>query len=142
MPYGFTYEKRGRVMSGGRRRKTGAAAAGPVARRYTIEEARTELYALVKEFAEMQESSESLLDRAVEIGPRRRGGAILVPEVDAIEATRRIKELEDELEDIGLALLLQERLGEPGGRISLDELAAELGLSDVVAEERARLEGR
>lgn len=110
-------------------------------RRYTIEEARVELYGIVNEFAGIEEASDSLLDRAVEIGPRRRGGAILVPEVDAREAARRIEELEDELEDIGLALLLQERLGDTT-RSSIDEAAAELGLTEFIEAERARLDDR
>jgi hypothetical protein len=117
------------------------AASAPVTPRYTIEEARTELYGLVRKFAAIDEASESLLDRAVEIGPRRRGGAILVPEVDALEAARRIEELEDELEDIGLALVLQERLAETGARSSLDEVAAGLELTDVLTAERVRLTG-
>lgn len=114
----------------------------PPERRYTIEEARTELYGLVNEFAHVGKPSKSLLERAVEIGPHRRGGAVLVPEVDALAAERRIEELEQELEDIGLALLLEERLAGPGERATLDEVAAELGLADFLAEERARHEQR
>lgn len=124
----------------GRGRRQDAAAAMRPRRRYTVEQARTELYSLVKEFAEVEQASESLLERAVEIGPRRQGGAVLLPEVDALEAARRLEELEEELEDIGLALMLQGRLAEPGERITLDQMAAELGLTDFLTEERASRE--
>lgn len=73
----------------------------------------------------MSEPSGSLLDRAVEIGPRRQGGAWLVPEADAQAALERIEELEDELEEIGIGLLVQERLARGGLEedLSLSELA-------------------
>jgi hypothetical protein len=100
------------------------AAPSPRAR-YTVEQARRELYALIDEFRKLGEPSESLLDRAVEIGPRRQGGAWLVPEADAQAALARIEELEQELEDIGVGLLVQERLDRGGLEedLSLDELA-------------------
>ncbi len=110
------------------------------ARRYTIEEARTALYRLVNEFDRIDDPSESLLDRAVEIGPRRRGGALLIPEADALAAAARIEELESELEEIGLALLLEERAAASGRRATLDELAAEMGLEAELADARARRE--
>jgi hypothetical protein len=96
--------------------------------RYTVEQARRELYALVDAFRKMGEPSASLVDRAVEIGPRRRGGAWLVPEADAQAALARIDELEQELEDIGTGLLVQERLarGDLDGDLSLDELARQV----------------
>jgi hypothetical protein len=97
--------------------------------RYTVEQARRELYALIDEFRKVSEPSGSLLDRAVEIGPRRQGGAWLVPEADAQAALDRIEELEEELEDIGIGLLLQERLARGGldDDLSLEELASEVG---------------
>ena len=97
--------------------------------RYTVEQARRELYALIDEFRKLSEPSESLLDRAVEIGPRRQGGAWLVPEADAQAALDRIDELEQELEDIGIGLLVQERLARGGldEDLSLEELARQVG---------------
>jgi len=97
--------------------------------RYTVEQARRELYALIDEFRKLSEPSASLLDRAVEIGPRRQGGAWLVPEADAQAALARIEELEDELEDIGIGLLVQERLarGELDEDLPLEELARQFG---------------
>ena len=97
--------------------------------RYTVEQARRELYALIDEFRKLSEPSESLVDRAVEIGPRRQGGAWLVPEADAQAALARIEELEEELEDIGIGLLVQERLarGQLEDDLTLDELARQVG---------------
>jgi hypothetical protein len=97
--------------------------------RYTVEQARRELYALIDEFRKPSEPSASLLDRAVEIGPRRQGGAWLVPEADAQAALDRIDELEQELEDIGVGLLVQERLarGSLDEDLSLEQLARQLG---------------
>jgi hypothetical protein len=96
--------------------------------RYTVEQARRELYALVDAFRKVSEPSASLVDRAVEIGPRRSGGAWLVPEADAQAALARIDELEQELEDIGTGLLVQERItrGDLHDDPSLDELARQV----------------
>lgn len=115
-------------------------------RRLATAEARTQLPSLVRELSELERPSRSLADRAVEIGPRRAGGAWLVAEVDAhaaIERERalaqRIEDLEDQLEDFAIAVLLEERLARTSGeRVSLDDLAAGLGLSDFLARERAR----
>ena len=97
--------------------------------RYTVEQARRELYALIDEFRKLSEPSESLVARAVEIGPRRQGGAWLVPEADAQAALARIEDLEEELEDIGIGLLVQERLarGQLEDDLTLDELARQVG---------------
>jgi len=78
--------------------------------------------------------------------PRRAGGAWLVPEVDAQAAiereqalAQRVADLEEQLEDFAIAVLLEERLARTSGeRVSLDELAAEIGLGDFLAKERAR----
>lgn len=115
-------------------------------RRLATAEARTQLPSLVRELSQLERPSRSLAERAVEIGPRRAGGAWLVPEVDAQAAiereralTQRVDDLEDQLEDLAIGLLLEERLARSSGeRVSLDELAAELGLSDFLAQERAR----
>lgn len=115
-------------------------------RRLATAEARTQLPSLVRELSEVERPSRSLADRAVEIGPRRTGGAWLVPEVDAHAAiereqalTQRVEDLEDQLEDFAIGMLLEERLARTSGeRVSLDELATELGLGDFLADERAR----
>jgi hypothetical protein len=115
-------------------------------RRLATAEARTQLPSLVRELAQHERPARSLADRAVEIGPRRAGGTWLVPEVDAQAAiereqalTQRVEDLEDQLEDFAIAVLLEERLAHTTGeRVSLDELATELGLSDFLSRERAR----
>lgn len=109
------------------RAKTKAAAA-PRARK-TVEEARKELYGLVAGFRKIRKASPALADRAIEIGPRRQGGAWLVPEADAQAAIERIEELEEELEDVAIGLLVTERLGRGNLNedISLDELARQVG---------------
>lgn len=115
-------------------------------RRLATAEARTQLPSLVRELARHERPARSLAERAVEIGPRRAGGAWLVPEVDAHaaiereqELARRIEDLEDQLEDFAIAILLEERLARTSGeRVSLDELAAGLGLGDFLTKERAR----
>jgi hypothetical protein len=102
--------------------------------RKTVEEARTELYRLVDGFRKVRKPSSDLAERAVEIGPRRQGGAWLVPEADAQAAIERIEELEEELEDVAIGLLVAERLGRSGPEedISLDELARQFGLEHLL----------
>lgn len=97
--------------------------------RKTVEEARKELYGLVDRFRKIRKASPELAERAIEIGPRRRGGAWLVPEADAQAAIGRIEELEQELEDVAIGLLVTERLGRGnfGEDISLEELARQFG---------------
>lgn len=80
-------------------------------------EARKALPQLVRDMSAKAKPSQSLLDDAVAIGPHRRGGAMLVPEVDVTAHVReveelraRVEQLEDALEDAGLALLVQDRL--------------------------------
>jgi hypothetical protein len=115
-------------------------------RRLATAEARNQLPSLVRELAQHERPARSLAERAVEIGPRRVGGAWLVPEVDAQAAiereqalAQRVDDLEDQLEDFAIGVLLEERLARTSGqRVSLDELAAELGLGDFLARERAR----
>jgi len=74
--------------------------------------------------------SKSLLDNAYGIGPRRQGGALLIPEVDALAAVKRIEELEAETEDLAIALLLRERAGESSAQgVPLDDIIDELGFT-------------
>jgi hypothetical protein len=99
-------------------------------------EARRELPRLVKEMAAKDDPSDGLLDHAVGIGPHRKGGAVLIPEVDAVahadevsELKARVEELEDELEDVGMALFLQERLASTSGkRLSAEEFLRGIGM--------------
>jgi hypothetical protein len=103
----------------------------------TLEEGRKQLHRLADEFGSLEEPSEFLLERAVDVGKHRKGGLIILPEIDAVAALDRLEEAEreneellDELEDIGLVLLAQERLGEerPFEELTpLDELARQFG---------------
>jgi hypothetical protein len=106
-------------------------------------QARTELPNLVKELVAVDEAGASLVEHAVEIGPRNRGGVWLMPAVDAQaaidreqELQARIEELEDEAENVALGLMLVQRLEQSAGtttsgadfirELGFDELAADL----------------
>jgi hypothetical protein len=101
-------------------------------------EARRRLPSLVKAMAGKKKASRNLLDDAVEIGPHRKGGAILIPEVDVkaherqTEALKaRVDELEDALEDVGLLLFVQRRLAQTSGRrLSAGEFLAGIGMEE------------
>jgi predicted DNA-binding protein len=56
-----------------------------------------------------------------------------VPTVDLLAAKERIEELEEELENAGLALFLQDRLQRGDGqRLSAREFLTEIGMSEFV----------
>lgn len=101
-------------------------------------EARKALPRLVKEMGAKREPSADLMQDAIDIGPHRKGGAILLPGVDvtayAEEVARlreRVEELEEDLEDAGMALFLQERLSATSGeRITAEELLTSIGMAD------------
>ena len=130
------------------RRETAAAKKKRQVRRsspvLTVEEGRQQLHAIARQFAELEEASENLTDRAVEVGPHRRGGLVLLPKVDVEEAERRRMELErereellDDLEVFGISLLAEERLSSPTPverLLTLEELAREHGFEDLVAQ--------
>jgi len=105
-------------------------------------EARRALPGLVKEMGAKGRPSSDLLADAVEIGPHRRGGAVLIPEVDAVEHARqvealrsRVAELEDGLEDAGMAMFLQERLASTSGeRLSAEQFLRGIGMDEFVAQ--------
>ncbi len=103
----------------------------------TLEEGRRQLHTLANRFGKLKKPSGSLLDRAHSVGPYRKGGLVVVPEIDARAAVERLEQAEqengqllDELEDVGIVLLAQERLAEPTPReqlIPLEELARRFG---------------
>lgn len=105
-------------------------------------QARTQLPKLVSELVAVTKPGTTLADHAVEIGPRNRGGAWLMPAVDAEAAMdreeslrRRIDELEDEAENIALGFFLTQRLEESSGRTTSGaDFIRELGFGDLAAD--------
>jgi hypothetical protein len=112
------------------------------ARALTLDEARKRLHELSRTFSSLKKPSSSLLERAIEVGPYRKGGLLIVPEIDALATIKRLEAAErenedllDELEDVGIVLLAQERLSEPTPAdqlIPLDELARQFGREHLV----------
>jgi hypothetical protein len=128
--------------------KTGRRLTGSKARTavpaLTIEEGRQQLHKLAGRFGKLTKPSGSLLERAQSVGPYRRGGLLFVPEIDAVATLERLEEAErekeallEELEDLGIILLAQERLSEPtpvDQLIQLEELARQFGRKHLLAE--------
>ena len=81
-------------------------------RRLAATEARTELSAILREFAELAEPSESIADRAVRLGVYKDDAAVLIPLADF----ERAVELEEILDDLLLELAVVKRLAEASGR--------------------------
>jgi phosphopantetheine adenylyltransferase len=115
----------------------------PIERRLATNEARERLYKLVSEMSRLRKGRASLLERAVEVGPRGKGGALLIPSVD-VQATLDemakqqddIEALQDQIEELALANLISERRDAPESSLtSLERLAANLGRSHLLAEE-------
>jgi hypothetical protein len=102
----------------------------------TTSEARSVLPKLARTAARRTRPSKSLLDNAVEIQPRgEKRSAYLVPEVDIEKASLRIEELEDELEDVALMRLLEQRaLADSGNLTPVDDVIRELGFEDLLDE--------
>jgi hypothetical protein len=105
-------------------------------RRLTTSEARSVLPELARTAARRTRPSKSLLDNAVEIQPRgEERSAYLVPEVDIEKASLRIEELEDELEDVALMRLLEQRaLADSGNLTPVDDVIIEFGFEDLLDE--------
>ena len=99
-------------------------------------EARRSLPQLVKRASARRKPSLDPESHAVRITTRGQdGSASLVPTVDLIAAKERIEELEEELENAGLALFLQDRLQKDDGkRLSAGDFLAEIGMSEFVEQ--------
>jgi hypothetical protein len=99
-------------------------------------EARRSLPGLVRKASSRRTPSPDLESNVVRIITRgREGSASLVPTVDLVAAKERIEELEEELENAGLALFLQERLaGSEGDRLSAGDFLAEIGMGEFVEQ--------
>ena len=110
----------------------------------TIEEGRQQLHKVAGRFAKLRKPSGSLLERAQSVGPYRKGGLLLVPEIDALAAVERLERAEqeneallDELEDLGIILLAEERLAQPtpvDRLIPLAQLARQFGRERLLAD--------
>lgn len=95
-------------------------------------EARADFSKLVAELSQQVEPGESLADNAIEVGPQRKGGVWLVSQVDAQATVEHVQDLEDEIENIALGFMIEERLeGSSGKTISGVELIRELGFPDL-----------
>jgi hypothetical protein len=109
-------------------------------------EARRALPQLVKRMAAKRKPSADLRQDAIDIGPHRKGGAVLLPEVDVaahaaeIAALRaRVEELEEDLEDAGMVLFLQERLASASGeRLTAEQFLTGIGMDVHVERLRER----
>lgn len=109
----------------------------------TLEEGRRQLHDLAHRFSKLKKPSGSLLDQARSVGPYRRGGLVMIPEIDARAAVEKLKfaerekeDLLEELEDVGIILLAQERLAEPTPverLIPLEDLAHRFGRKHLLA---------
>lgn len=104
--------------------------------------ARSELPKLVNEMVAVTKPGETLADHAVEVGPRNRGGAWLLPAVDVDAAIdreeslrERVDELEDEAENMSLGFLLIQRLEQSSGKTTAGaDFIRELGFHDLAAD--------
>jgi hypothetical protein len=99
-------------------------------------EARRTLPELVKKASSKRKPAVDPERNAVRIKTRgASGSASLLPTIDLIAAKSRIDELEEELENAGLALFLQERLAEgKAARLSGGEFLKEIGMGEFVEQ--------
>jgi polyhydroxyalkanoate synthesis regulator phasin len=97
-------------------------------------EARRNLPQLVKKASSRRKPSADPEGNAIRITTRgQEGSASLVPTIDLVAARERIEELEEEIENAGLALFLQERLERSGGeRLSAGDFLQEIGMGKFV----------
>jgi len=98
--------------------------------------ARRSLPQLVKKASSRRKPSSDPESNVVRITTRgQEGSASLIPTVDWIAAKDRIEELEEELENAGLALFLQERLAKSQGeRLSAGDFLTEIGMGEFVEQ--------
>ena len=105
---------------------------GPIA--LGTSEARRSLPQLVKKASSRRKPSPDLESNAIRVTTRgQKGSASLVPTVDLVAAKERIEQLEEDLENAGLALFLQERLAKSEGRqLSAADFLTEIGMGEFV----------
>lgn len=109
-------------------------------------EARKALPQLVNKMSAKTKASADLMQDAIDIGPHRKGGAVLLPGVDlAAHATEvaelrvRVQQLEEDLEDAGMALFLQERLAITSGqRLTTEQFLTGIGMEGHIEQIQER----
>lgn len=113
-----------------------AAARGKDPAALGTSEARRNLPQLVRKASSRRKPSPDLENNVVRIITRgQEGSASLVPTIDLVAAKNRIEELEEELENAGLALFLQERLANSeGARLSAGDFLTEIGMGEFVEQ--------
>ncbi len=99
-------------------------------------EARRNLPKLVKKASARRMPSPDPESHAIRIKTRgQEGSASLVPTIDLVAAKDRIEELEEEVENAGLALFLQERLAKNNGDwLSAGHFLQEIGMGEFVEQ--------
>ena len=113
-----------------------AAARGKNPTALGTSEARRSLPQLVRKASSRRKPSSDPESNAIRITTRgQEGSASLVPTVDLLAAKDRIEELEEELENAGLALFLQERLAKSDSkRLSAGDFLTEIGMGEFVGQ--------
>jgi len=101
----------------------------------TTSQARKDLPKLARAAAQRTRAGTSLREHAILIQPRdETRGAYLIPEIDVTAAERHIQELEEELEDIALMRLLEQRtLSGTGALTPVDDVIRELGFDALLS---------
>jgi hypothetical protein len=99
-------------------------------------EARKSLPSIVRKAARRKKPASSPKRHAIEIKPRgEEGSASIVPTIDLDAAEERIDELEEDLENAGIALFLHERLTATGERrLSTAEFLEGIGMDEFIDE--------
>ena len=106
------------------------------ARSLATTEARKALPQLVNTMSAKDKASADLMQDAIVIGAYRKGGAVLLPSIDlaahtteVAELRARVEQLEEDLEDAGIALFLQERLATTSGeRLTTEQFLTGIGM--------------
>lgn len=113
-----------------------ASGAGGPRKALNTTEARKALPRLVRAAARRSKPGDDVLANAVAIQPRgEKRSAYLVPEVDIEAIRRQVEELEEELEDIALMRLIEERIAKGSGKATpIEDVIRELGYEDLLGE--------
>ena len=108
-PYEKSYDFIGGLMPRGKKRsnvktrQTRQASPSnlrPAVPALTIEEGRKRLHSIAGQFNKLTKPSGSLLERAQSVGSYRKGGLLLVPEIDALAELERLEEAKRENEEL------------------------------------------